>query len=476
MKSAQVPPTQLFAARVPIFPRRVSGSFRTLKWWLMAALLGIYYAVPWMRWDRGDSLPDQAVLADIAHRRFFFLWIEIWPHEFYFVGGLLIMAGLGLFLFTSVLGRAWCGYACPQTIWTDLFILVERLIEGDRNQRVKLWNSPMTIRKARLRLMKWCAWLLISAATGGAWIFYFADAPTLFVDFLTLSAHPIAYSTVGILTATTFVLGGFMREQVCTYMCPWPRIQAAMMDEQSLTVAYRKWRGEPRGKHRKAKSQEPLGDCIDCNACVSVCPVGIDIRDGQQIECIGCALCIDACDDVMARIGKPRGLVDYMTLADEGLKLESSRPADLARRLLRPRVLLYTLLWSGMGIALLAAFFTRPDIEFSVSPVRSPLHVTMSDGSIRNSYLFRIKNRHGEDAVFRIGLPDDSPFRIRLEGSDDLTTLLPADQTGLRRIHVTAPNGSAEANGGQMNIDIWVEDVGSAARASKTTTFHGAGP
>lgn len=446
-----------------------------MKWWLLAVLLGIYYAVPWIRWNRGDALPDQAVLVDMANRRFFFLWIEIWPHEFYFVGGLLIMAGIGLFLFTSVFGRVWCGYACPQTIWTDLFILVERLIEGDRNRRVKLWNSPMTLRKARLRLTKWTAWLLISVATGGAWIFYFADAPTLLADLLALSAHPIAYSTVGILTATTFILGGFMREQVCTYMCPWPRIQAAMMDEHSLTVAYRKWRGEPRGKHRKAQGREPLGDCIDCSACVNVCPVGIDIRDGHQIECIGCALCIDACDDVMAKIGKPRGLIDYMTLADETLKVESSNLFDLIRRLLRPRVLLYAGLWGTMGIALIAALLMRPELEFSVSPVRSPMFVVMSDGSIRNSYQLRIKNRHGEESMFRVGLSDGSTFRIRLEGSDDLTTLLPADQTGLRRVHVTAPAGSEEAQGGQLNFEIWVEDVGTEARRGKTTTFHGAG-
>ena len=471
--SAESP--RFYAPREPIFPRRVSGTFRTLKWWLLGILLGIYYVVPWLRWDRGDAMPDQAVLVDLAHRRFFFFWIEIWPHEFYFVGGLLIMAGLGLFLFTSVFGRVWCGYACPQTIWTDLFILVERWFEGDRNQRVKLWNSPMTMRKLRLRLSKWTVWLLISIATGGAWIFYFADAPTLLVDLIALSAHPVAYTTMGILTATTFVLGGFMREQVCIYMCPWPRIQAAMMDEDSLTVAYRQWRGEPRGKHRKAQSTADLGDCIDCNACANVCPVGIDIRDGHQIQCIGCALCIDACDDVMARIGKPRGLVDYMTLADEELKTERSTLNDLAGRLFRPRVLLYTFLWSCMGVALCIALLLRPEIEFSISPVRNPLYVTLTDGSIRNSYQLRIKNRHGEDAEFRVGITSDAPFTIRLEGSDDLTTVVPADQTGLRRVYVTAPAGSPEALGGSASIRLWIEDVSSAARGSKETTYHGSG-
>ncbi|MDP5360536.1 MAG: cytochrome c oxidase accessory protein CcoG, partial [Paracoccaceae bacterium] len=270
----------LYAAREPIFPRRVKGFYRTLKWWVMAVTLGIYYLTPWIRWDRGPNLPDQAVLMDMAGRRFYFFWIEIWPHEFYFVAGLLIMAGLGLFLFTSALGRVWCGYTCPQTVWTDLFILVERWIEGDRNARVRLWNAKWDFRKARLRLTKWTVWLLISVATGGAWVFYFADAPTLLASLANFSAPPIAWATIGVLTATTFVFGGFMREQVCNYMCPWPRIQAAMMDPETLTVAYREWRGEPRGKKRI----EGAGDCIDCMACVNVCPAGIDIRDGQQME------------------------------------------------------------------------------------------------------------------------------------------------------------------------------------------------
>ena len=196
------------------------------------------------------------MLVDLPNRRFYFFFIEIWPQEFYFVAGLLIMAGLGLFLFTSALGRVWCGYTCPQTVWTDLFILVERWIEGDRNARVRLWNAPWTATKIRLRAIKWTIWLLIAVATGGAWVFYFADAPTLLRQLFTFSAPPAAYFSIAILTATTFVFGGFMREQVCIYMCPWPRIQAAMMDEQTITVAYRDWRGEPRGKHRKSAEAE----------------------------------------------------------------------------------------------------------------------------------------------------------------------------------------------------------------------------
>ncbi len=280
------PSENLYAAREPIFPKRVYGKFRNLKWVVMLVTLGIYYITPWIRWDRGPNLPDQAVLVDLAGRRFYFFWIEIWPHEFYFVAGLLIMAGLGLFLFTSALGRVWCGYTCPQTVWTDLFILVERWIEGDRNARLRLHRANWSFAKARLRVTKWVVWALIALATGGAWVFYFADAPTLAAQFLSLSAPYVAWVTVGILAATTFVFGGFMREQVCIYMCPWPRIQGAMMDDDTLTVAYRDWRGEPRGKARDSTA----GDCVDCMACVNVCPMGIDIRDGQQMECITCAL------------------------------------------------------------------------------------------------------------------------------------------------------------------------------------------
>ncbi|MEM8664975.1 MAG: cytochrome c oxidase accessory protein CcoG, partial [Pseudomonadota bacterium] len=262
---------QLYKGREPIYPRRVHGRFRTLKWWIMGVTLTIYYATPWLRWDRGPYAPDQAVLVDLAGRRFFFGPIEIWPQEFYYVAGLLIMAGLGLFLVTSAVGRAWCGYACPQTVWTDLFIWVERIVVGDRNARIRLDNSPWSARKVRLKVSIHTIWLLIAVATGGAWIFYFADAPTLFGQFVRGDAAPAAYITVAVLTFTTYTLGGLMREQVCTYMCPWPRIQAALMDEHSLTVTYNDWRGEPRSGHRKRGAAEgrDMGDCVDCNACVA---------------------------------------------------------------------------------------------------------------------------------------------------------------------------------------------------------------
>ncbi len=474
MTQTATEPPPLYAAREPIFPRRVTGKFRTLKWWIMAVTLGIYYITPWIRWDRGPNLPDQAVLVDLASRRFYFFFIEIWPHEFYFVAGLLIMAGLGLFLFTAALGRVWCGYTCPQTVWTDLFILVERWIEGDRNARVRLWNAPWTATKIRLRTIKWTLWLLIAIATGGAWIFYFADAPTLLRQFVTFQAPPVAYMTVGILTATTFVFGGFMREQVCIYMCPWPRIQAAMMDESTITVAYRDWRGEPRGKHQK-HSEATHGDCIDCHACVSVCPTGIDIRDGQQLACITCALCIDACDDVMARIGKPRGLIDYITLDDGERERAGGATVAVWRRILRPRILLYFVLWAGIGLGLVYALVARTDLAFSIDKVRNPVNVVLSDGAVRNSYELRLRNMTGYDRDFRLSVDAPASMAFRLEGVDGLVVTVPADETFRQRAYLTSPPDSPASGGGLLPVEIVVEDAGSGRQVRESTVFAGTG-
>ncbi len=503
------PPPSLYAPQEPIFPRRVTGVFRRFKWAILIVTLGIYYVTPWIRWDRGPSLPDQAVLVDLASRRFYFFWIEIWPHEFYFVAGLLIMAGLGLFLFTSALGRVWCGYTCPQTVWTDLFILVERWIEGDRNARVRLHKAPWSIHKARLRLTKWAVWLIIAIATGGAWVFYFTDAPTLVPDLVTLTAHPVAYVTIAILTTTTFVFGGFLREQVCIYMCPWPRIQAAMMDADTITVAYREWRGEPRGKgnvrrrtqslaigtdadaqsvarypgtpyRTTAPAPTPLpdagpGDCIDCMACVNVCPMGIDIRNGQQMECITCALCIDACDDVMAKIGKPRGLIDYMALSDETAERTGAPIKPLWRHILRPRTILYTAVWSLIGAGLIYALFVRSDIDLTVSPVRNPTYVTLSDGSVRNIYDVRLRNKQGEARSFTLGVTSDADLSITLEGHTGSALVVPADATVLQRVYVTAGTEESAARTKATPLRLWVEDVYTQTRASRASTFNGKG-
>ncbi|MEC9432469.1 MAG: cytochrome c oxidase accessory protein CcoG [Pseudomonadota bacterium] len=468
------PSDALYAARIPIFPRRVKGSFRTLKWWIMGVTLAIYYLTPWIRWDRGPAMPDQAVLVDLANRRFFFFWIEIWPQQFYYVAGLLIMAGLGLFLFTSALGRVWCGYTCPQTVWTDLYITVERWIEGDRNARIKLHKQGWDARKVRLRLTKWVVWLLIGLATGGAWVFYFADAPTLLADLVAGQAHFVAYSSIAVLTATTFVFGGFMREQVCIYMCPWPRIQAAMMDDQTITVGYRHWRGEPRGKHVKKNAEAGLGDCIDCNACVAVCPMGIDIRDGQQLACITCALCIDACDDVMEKTGRPRGLIDYITLQDEAVETAGAAPIPLVRRILRPRTILYTVLWAGIGVGMVVSLFMRESIDLSIARDRNPTFVVLSDGSIRNGYTVKVSNQNLEPHEFVLSFRSDLPLSANLQGEDWLKFTVEADKLRTLRLFLTTlpfarPTDHAE-------VEIWVEDQQTRERVAVDTVFLAPAP
>lgn len=467
----------LYAAREPVFPRRVNGRFRTLKWWLMGVTLGIYYITPWIRFDRGPDMPDQAVLVDLAHRRFFMFWIEIWPHEFYFVAGLLIMAGIGLFLFTSAIGRVWCGYACPQTVWTDLFILVERWIDGDRNARIRLWNRKWDFDKILRRLVKWSLWMLIGICTGGAWVFYFADAPTLAWSLLSGTASMIAWISIAILTTTTFVFGGFMREQVCTYMCPWPRIQAAMMDEDTLTIGYRYWRGEPRAKHQRQSAKDAHGDCIDCNACFNVCPMGIDIRNGQQLQCITCALCIDACDDVMQRIGKPRGLIDYLALSDESRERAGAPPRPLWRHICRPRTIFYTVLWMGIGAALIYGLFIRTEMEFTVAPMRNPVYVTLSDGSIRNIYEFRLRNKTAKPQSFLVGLESkDTDLTLSLGSQTNNIVSVQADSTYLQRVYVSARPNSGTAVSPVTPITFWIKDDQATNIYTVDSIFNGAKP
>ncbi len=475
MSSQDSQPEALYAAREPIFPRRVKGNFRTLKWWIMGITLGIYYITPWIRWDRGPNLPDQAVLIDLAGRRFFFFMIEIWPYEFYFVAGLLIMAGLGLFLFTSALGRVWCGYACPQTVWTDLFILVERWIEGDRNARIRLHRQKWDAEKIRKRAIKFTVWFLIGLATGGAWIFYFTDAPTLLGQLLTFSAPWAAYVTMFVLTMTTFVFGGFMREQICIYACPWPRIQAAMLDEDSLTVAYRDWRGEPRGKLHKGESApvEGQGDCIDCMACVNVCPMGIDIRNGQQLACITCGLCIDACNDVMDKIGKPRDLIGYMALTDEVAERAGQPVKSIWKHVFRLRTVLYTVLWGGVGVGLVVALFLRSEIDVNVSQVRNPVNVILSDGSIRNSYDLRLRNMTGQDTQFSITMVGPEGMTLSIEGEDGPFVAIPADETLAKRVYVEAAAGSQPAEDERTALRLWVMDTRSTNRVHQDTIFFG---
>ena len=488
----------LFAARTKIHPRRAEGAFRRLKWIIMAVTLGIYYVTPWLRFDRGPHAPDQAVLVDLASRRFYFFFVEIWPQEFFYVAGLLIMAGLGLFLVTSVAGRVWCGYTCPQTVWVDLFLVVERFFEGDRNKRIALDKAPMSMDKAMKRSGKYAVWLLIAVATGGAWIFYFADAPTLLREVVTLEAPAIAYMTVAVLTATTFVLGGFLREQVCTYMCPWPRIQAAMLDEQSLTVTYNDWRGEPRSRHQKKAlaAGESVGDCVDCNACVAVCPMGIDIRDGQQLECITCALCVDACDGIMDKVGRERGLISYATLSDYNANMALARGAGPAidpanvrdpaghmkpgfahfdwNHLIRPRTLVYFALWSAIGVAMVVSLATRQRLETSVLHDRNPLYVRLADGGVRNAYTVKISNMTNAPRQVHLSIDGLPGATIALPGrtvtANEAAIDLPADQVETLRLLVTLPPEAVK--GERIDFGIVASDASSGETSRRAAVFE----
>ncbi len=367
----------------------------------MIFALAVYYGLPWLRWNRGPSLPDQAVLLDFENQRIFFGPLEIWAQEFYYVTGLLVLASLALFLVTALAGRVWCGYACPQTVWTDLFISVEHLIQGDRNQRMKLDKSPWTFEKIRKKTLTHIIWVLISLATGGALVFYFRDAPTLGHELLTGTAPSIAYVFLAVFAGTTYLLGGLAREQVCIYMCPWPRIQGAMFDDHSLLVSYRPHRGEPRGPHKKGATWDGRGDCIDCKQCVVVCPMGIDIRDGAQMACIQCALCIDACNGIMDKVGRPRGLIAYDTFKNlEAAKTGGSAPI----KLFRARTLLYMVLIPLVLALMVYGWANRSILEVNVLRDRNPLFVNLSDGGVRNGYEVKVLNKRHEIRRVTIGI------------------------------------------------------------------------
>ena len=471
-RKAELP---LYISRIKVYPRAIKGLWRRVKWAVLVVLLALYYVVPWLRWDRGPNAPNQAILLDLDGRRGWLFDIVIWPQEIYFVTGLLILGAFGLFFATALFGRVWCGFACPQTVWTDLFMLVERLIEGDRNERMRLDRLPMSAGKAARKALKHTVWLAIAAATGGAWVFYYVDAPSTLVKIFRGEASLEVYIFIGLLTATTYTLAGWAREQVCTYMCPWPRFQAAMLDEQSIIVTYQKWRGEPRGKHKAGASWDGRGDCVDCNLCVAVCPTGIDIRDGQQIECIGCGLCIDACNQTMSKVDRPPNLILWDTLANQQAKEKGA--GGEAWRPLRPRTLLYAALLVVVSAVMLGAFWLRTDTELTVQRDRSPNFVRLSNGDIRNSYAVKILNKSRDEQHLQLAVQGLPGAAIGFVGTDirdgnaGTRLTVRADSVGTFRIFLTVPAGSAPS--GSKSIEFTVRDTTSPKRASHESVFVG---
>ena len=464
----------LYVKREQIYPKLAHGFFRNLKWAAMIVTLAIYYITPWIRWDRGIGRPDQAVLIDFEGRRFFFFFIELWPQEVYYIAGLLILGAFGIFLSSALFGRIWCGYACPQTVWTDLYIHVERWIEGDRNERIRLAKAPMSVSKAGKKVIKHLLWILIALATGGAWVFYFGDAPTLLHDIFTGHASTATYLFVGVLTFTTYALAGTMREQVCTYLCPWPRIQAAMTDQHALSVTYRADRGEPRGAHKKGDAWEGRGDCIDCRQCVAVCPQGIDIRDGDQLECINCALCIDACDEIMAKVDRPKGLIAY----DTNVNVEKRARGEKASiRLLRPRTVLYAALMGLVGVIMLYALIHRATLDLNVIRDRSPPFVRLADGSVRNDYALKLINMAPRTRHVRISVSGYEGVHLVSNGhvvDAEGAMVVDAQPDGVAniRVHVVGPSRAS----GSHRIQFEIVDTQTGERATNAAAFFaGAG-
>jgi len=410
----------LYVAALKIYPQSVQGTYRRIKWILLCLTLGVYYFLPFVRWYRGPNEPSQAVLVDLANRRFYFFFIEIWPQEVYYLTGLLIIAAMTLFLMNALAGRVWCGYLCPQTVWTDLFYAVERWVEGDRRTRMAQDAAPWTVAIVGRKAVKHFLWLMIAWWTGGAWVLYFSDAPTLVSDLLQFRASADAYIWIGILTLTTYVLAGFMKEQVCLYMCPWPRIQAALTDENALNVTYRYDRGEPRTSLKKAgvlrEHGEVAGDCIDCNQCVAVCPTGVDIRQGASLGCIQCGLCIDACDTVMTKIGRETRLIAYDT--DVNIQRRQEGKANIFRPI-RARTILYAVLIVVIGVVMLYSLLSRQTESISVIHDRNPIYVRLSTGELRNAFTVRLANKKPDMRRFQISVSGLEGARVDVIGGED---------------------------------------------------------
>jgi len=448
----------LYAARKKVYPQATHGTYRNIKWALLIACLGVYYILPFVRWDRGPGLPNQAVMVDLPHRRFYFFFIQLWPQEVYFFTGLLVLAALTLFLMNALAGRIWCGYLCWQTVWTDLFYAVERWVEGDRRDRIMKDKKGWTLQHIREVALKHFLWLMIAWWTGGAWVLYFADAPTLVKELATFQAPFTAYLWIGILTATTYVFAGHMREQVCLYMCPWPRIQAALTDEWALNVTYKVDRGEPRMSVKKAEAAHlkglDAGDCIDCNQCVAVCPTGTDIRKGLQLGCVQCGLCIDACDNVMKEIGRPTRLIGYDTDINMARRKEGKQAIY---RPIRPRTILYSAVIATVGSVMLYALLHRTTALIAAQHNRNPLYVALSDGHVRNDMTVHLSNKGGVPRTFALTLQGLDRARISAVGVEpaaDGRLLVEVEPDRVRdlRVAVTTPGDATKAENTPFTI------------------------
>ena len=393
----------LYAKAAKIYPREVHGLFARLRVLGVLGLLGFYYVVPWLQWDG-----HQALLFDLPARKFHIFFITLWPQDFIYLAALLIIAGLTLFFVTALAGRVWCGYACPQTVWTEAFLWIERKVEGDRLRQQKLDAQPMNVRKFRIKATKHFLWIAFAAWTGFTFVGYFTPITELGGRLVNLELGPWETFWVIFYGFATYGNAGWMREQVCKYMCPYARFQSAMFDKDTLIVSYITERGEPRGARKRSADPKELGlgDCIDCTLCVQVCPTGIDIRNGLQYECIACSACIDACDDVMERMGYEKGLIKYTT--EHAMK---GRPT----RLIRPRVVIYALILAAIMALFAWSFFSRIALGLDVIRDRNQLYRETSEGLIENVYTLKILNMDDLAHTYNLAVSGIPGMEMRMD-------------------------------------------------------------
>lgn len=426
---------QLYEAHKKIYPRAVHGWFNSWRVALVVITQAVYYGLPWVQWHG-----RQAVLFDLAARKFYLFDLVLWPQDFIWLAALLIISALALFLFTAVAGRLWCGYACPQTVYTELFIWIERWFEGDHIKQKKLrtlpWNREKVLRVGGKHLV----WALLALWTGFTFVGYFTPIRELWAELLSLSFGPWETFWILFYAAFTWGFAGFMREQVCKYMCPYARFQSVMFDEDTLIVTYDHRRGEPRGKRKKGADYKAqgLGDCVDCGICVQVCPTGIDIRDGLQYMCIGCAACIDACDQVMDKMGYPKGLIRYSTQN----AIDGKYPdKEIPRHIIRPRVVFYTAILTAICVAFIYTLAQRIPMRVDVLRDRQALSRETPTGAIENIYRLQIINMDDQPHRYRISAAGIDGLRITRGDSaeipalstDEVIVILEAPRTALSK-------------------------------------------
>ncbi len=449
----------LLEVRRKVYMRSVTGVFARWRWILVWFTQVLFYGLPWLSWN-----DRQAVLFDLGARKFHIFGLILYPQDFIYLTALLIISAMSLFLFTAVAGRLWCGYACPQTVYTEIFMWIERKIEGDRSRRMKLDREPMSARKFRLKATKQVAWIAVALWTGFTFVGYFTPIRDMLGQVASFSLGPWQLFWILFYGFATYGNAGFLREQVCKYMCPYARFQGVMFDNDTWVITYEPARGEPRGPRSKKKAVEGQGDCIDCSLCVQVCPTGIDIRDGQQYECIGCAACIDACDQVMEKVGSPKGLIRYDTL--NGMQNGWSR-AQLWKRVFRPRIIIYTvILWSVMGI-LVGHIATRMPVKLDVMRDRGALSREVKNGVIENVYRLNVINSAEVERTFKVSVSGLPTLSI---DSDDTIDLGPATNRTVA-LRVRAEPDAGETGSNRIEVTVEAVDDPSVHESAKTSFF-----